>query len=935
MPRFLIGIDLGTTNSALAYVDAAAKFPGDVPSVKSFAVPQHVALGEVDARPLLPSFLYLPGEHELPAGACALPWDPAARVLVGELARKQGAVVPGRLVTSAKSWLCHGGVDREAAILPWGAPSDVVRISPVEASRRLLLHLAKAWNYVRGDKHAGEQLEDQAIVLTVPASFDDVARNLTAQAARQAGIRHLTLLEEPQAAFYAWMAHQAQSSHQLQGVQPGMRCLVIDVGGGTTDFSLIEAVADEGTLGFVRRAVGDHLLLGGDNMDLTLARQVESRLPAAGRLDAARFAALTQACRQAKERLLNAAPSAEEAITVMGRGRAVVGGTLTTHLSAAEVQQLLCEGFFPAVPFDAEPERKSGLGLQELGLPYVADPAITKHLAAFLRQHGVTTTQPPDAILFNGGVFQSARLRDRLLEVMHGWFDRPGQAWQPIVLTSPSLDLAVALGAAYYGWLRLTGGRRISAGLARSYYLGVQTAPDQPPAQLCVVPQDLQEGQEVQLAEPVLELALGQPVQFPLWTSTLRAQDRPGTLLHLPEGELLPLSPLQSVLRGGKRSGTKLTPVTLAARLTEIGTLELSLVARNSPQRWRLEFNIRAETSGAEAEPAASAAVVAETWPEDKVQAALQAITFAFQQAESEPLKRLTKQLEDLLEASRWYWPTTLCRRLADHLLTLAEQRQRSSAHLSRWLQLTGFVLRPGFGEGKDRFRVEQLWKTLTSPLRQAAGTGTVTVARGEQAGTADTWILWRRVAGGLSSTLQQALWERLKPGLLPGRAGSFRPPANELIEMWRTAGSLERLDLKVKEILGSAALKALRRPPYASHLFWALARLGGRKLLYGPLNAILPADVVEQWLQTLLTLTPEKEPERSAWCFALANLARRTQQRSIDVAEDLREAVLQALAAHAASERLVQMVREGGDWGAETPQLFGEQLPVGLRLVQ
>ena len=932
MPRYLIGIDLGTTNSALAYIDATAKLRQDLPLVKPFPVPQHVSAGHVEALPLLPSFLYLPGLHDLPAGACALPWDPEAKILVGEGARRQGALVPGRLVASAKSWLCHRGVDREAPILPWGAPSEVSKISPVEASRRLLQHLAKAWNHQMAARHAEAQLEEQSIVLTVPASFDDVARNLTAEAARQAGFRHLTLLEEPQAAFYAWIAHEARSSHHLQGLQPGMKCLVIDVGGGTTDFSLIEARAEEGQLGFVRKAVGDHLLLGGDNMDLALARAIEAKLPQVGRLDAARFAALTAACRQAKETLLGPDPPSEVPLAVMGRGRSVIGGTLSTHLTAEEVQQSLCEGFFPQVGFEAEPQRKSGSGLQELGLPFVADPAITAHLAAFLRQHGVTADQPPAAVLFNGGVFQSARLRDRILSVMHGWFDQPGRAWQPIVLTSPSLDLAVALGAAYYGWLRHTGGKRISAGLARSYYLGVKSdQSDQGLAQLCVVPQQMEEGQEIHLEQPVLEVALGQPVQFPLWTTTLRDQDQPGELLHLPAGELLRLSPVQSVLRGGKRSGTKTAPVTLAAKLTEIGTLELALVAKNSPNRWKLEFNVRAAIDPEEAASAASAA--GETWPEEKVAAAAQVLAFAFNQSEEEPLKRLTRQLEDVLETGRWNWPTGLCRRLFDLLMTYAEQRQRSPAHLSRWLHLVGFALRPGFGESKDRFRVEQLWKVLTGPARVAVGSGTVTTARGDTAGTADTWILWRRVAGGLSASLQQALWDRLKPVLLPGKAGAFRPGVNEITEMWRAAGSLERLDLKVKEMLGTAALKELRRPPHPPHLFWTLARLGGRRLLYGPLNTVLPADVVESWLATLLQLAPAKEHEKAAWCFALANLARRTDQRSIDVNDELRAAVLEKLAEQQAAERLIKIMRDGGELGTEAPQLFGEELPVGLRL--
>ncbi len=513
MSRYLIGIDLGTTNSALAYIDLQRKKSGQ-PAIHSFPVPQLVAPGETADRELLPSFLYLPGLHDLPVGATALPWDSARDYAVGEFARNHGARIPGRLVTSAKSWLCHAGVDRSAALLPWSAPPDVTRISPVEASACYLRHLVESWNYRMARDKDDARLEKQAVVLTVPASFDEMARNLTIEAARKAGIENLTLLEEPQAAFYCWLAmHSATEASQLHA---GARCLVVDVGGGTSDFSLIRAVEQHGELGFVREAVGDHLLLGGDNMDLTLAKFVETKLPGAGRLDAAQYGMLTQACRLAKETLLGPEPPASYTVTVVGRGRQIVGGTQHTSLTAADVRQLLFEGFFPSVPADAEPQRGARTGLHEMGFPYVSDPAITRHLAAFLRRHlasveggevvrswdgevtsGGSSTPPPHhlttspphhlttppphhhaphAILFNGGVFQPAALRDRLVEVLRHWYDRPGYPWQPLVLTNPSLDLAVAWGAAHYAWLRHTGGRRIGGGIARSYYVAVESA---------------------------------------------------------------------------------------------------------------------------------------------------------------------------------------------------------------------------------------------------------------------------------------------------------------------------------------------------------------------------------------------------------------------------------------------------------------------------
>ncbi len=1026
MSRYLIGIDLGTTNSALAYVDAREK---GVPRIHSFAVPQLVAAGETVERPLLPSFLYLPGAHDLPPGACALPWDAAKNFAVGEFARDQGAKVPGRLVASAKSWLCHAGVDRTADILPWAAPRDVPRVSPVQASARYLQHFAQAWNHLLAKDQPEHRLEKQEIVLTVPASFDEVARNLTVEAARKAGFENLTLLEEPQAAFYAWLAvghrpevgdrpsavgyrpeesstepPKADSRKPIAGsLRPGMLCLVVDVGGGTSDFSLIQAVEQQGELGFVRLAVGDHLLLGGDNMDLALAKYVESKLPQAGRLDAAGYGQLTQACRAAKEILLSADAPAQQPITLMGRGRSVVGGALKTSLTPDEVRQTLFEGFFPATRHDEMPARGARAGLHEMGLPYVSDPAITRHLAAFLQQHGSVTQRPPDAILFNGGVFQPASVRERLLEVMRHWYAQPiaQRDWQPLVLANASLDLAVAWGAAYYGWLRHTGGRRIGGGIARSYYVAVEggdaetrgrgdaeidvqpstlrvsASPRLRVSVLCVVPQHLEEGQEITLDEPELELALGKPVAFPLFTSTVRDQDRPGQMLEVAPEQLLQLPPLHTVLRGGKRSGTKRVPVKLAARLTAIGTLELWCVAKNSDNRWRLEFNLRESVGGLERESAkelesdsadrdsartlSPSHSLTETWPEEKIQAGAEVVRAVFAGREEQPAKELTKLLEKALELSRGDWPAGLCRRLVDFFHEVADQRRASAAHLARWYNLVGYCLRPGFGDPLDQFRVEQLWKVLhgvgyrpevgfrpsavgyrpeeSSPQPPKAESRKLMADSRKPTGDggAEYWIMWRRVAGGLNGSLQRSLFDRLRPMLLPAKGGKgppYRPGASERAEMWRAAASLERLEPMLKEQLGQVLLKQLRRSPTPAHGFWALTRLGGRVLLYGPLNALVHPHTAEQWLTAILPFQPGNDSERQAWLFCLSQLARRTGQRALDVNDEVRDQVIDALRVNHAREHLMQMVEKGGELeSGEEKQFFGEALPIGLRL--
>jgi molecular chaperone DnaK (HSP70) len=946
MGRYLIGIDLGTTNSALAYLDLQHPRRGERLDIKPFAIPQLVAAAEIKDRPLLPSFLYLPGQHDLPAGATALPWDPQRNYAVGEFARNHGGKVPGRLVSSAKSWLCHGGVDRSAGLLPWTAPPDVPRISPIEASARYLRHMVEGWNYVMAKDRSDDRLEKQTVVLTVPASFDDVARNLTVEAARKAGLEELILLEEPQAAFYCWQV--THSAAEAAALKPGTRCLVVDVGGGTSDFSLIKAVEQQGELGFVRQAVGDHLLLGGDNMDLALAKFVEGKLPGAGRLDAVQYGLLTQACRMAKESLLSPNSPASYTVTVIGRGRAVIGGTLHAPLTPADVRKVILDGFFPVVPADAMPERGARAGLHEMGLPYVSDPAITRHLAAFLKNQSAPGASVPTAILFNGGVFQPPALRERVIEVLHHWYDRPGQPGQPLVLTNPSLDLAVAWGAAYFAWLRHTGSRRIGGGIARSYYIGVEQARSAGDGSgnisvVCVVPQHMEEGQDIVLDKPELELALGQPVMFPLYTSTVRSDDKAGDLLTVSPDQLLRMPPLHTVLRGGKRSGTKSVPVTLAARSTAIGTLELFCVARDGHNRWRLEFNVRDLVQEAPSRGGADAAAdggITDVWPEAQVQEAARCIRAVYAAAPGDSSmtpQELTKALETALDAPRHAWPTGLCRRLWEFLAEVADERRRSPSHLSRWYNLTGYCLRPGFGDPLDKFRIEQLWKMMAAPPRADAGKAARGAAPRLTETGADAWIMWRRVAGGLHSSLQQALYDRLRPVLLPAKGKAVaKPGANELAEMWRAAAAFERLEVKNKEALGNALLKPLRRSPVPTYGFWALTRLGARALLYGPLNAVVHHQVAEKWLEAIFPFEPGNQSERLAWAFCLSQLARRTGQRALDIDDKHRESVLHVLRAQSVPDHWRRMVEEVSELEQEEQgQMLGDSLPIGLRLLQ
>ncbi|MCS7160225.1 MAG: Hsp70 family protein [Gemmatales bacterium] len=607
MSRFSIGIDLGTTNCALAWVDATGEMSSDTFVVQTLAIPQVVQPGVVEERELLPSFLYLPQPNEVPSGSLRLPWDAQRDYAVGEFARHQGGLVPTRLVSSAKSWLVHPGIDRRAAFLPWQAPEGVRRVSPVEASTRYLQHLVEAWNYQQATRFPGERLELQEVVLTVPASFDAVACALTVEAARAAGLEHLTLLEEPQAAFYSWIHTHHDWRKQ---VRVGDVVLVCDVGGGTTDFTLIAVSEEAGNLVLERIAVGDHILLGGDNMDLALAHCLQQKFYRQGiKLDFGQLRQLALACRLAKEKLFSDPQLLACPITILGRGSRVIGGTLTTELTKEELQQVLLDGFFPIVDFSAEPKTASTVGLQELGLPYAADAAITRHLASFLRRHQSAlaerqrqgrgkTAAFPTAVLFNGGVFKATALVDRLVEVLQQWAQAQGAP--PVrVLSGTDLDLAVARGAACYGMVRRGHGVRIRGGTARAYYIGVAVnlpaVPGMPPPvkAVCVAPFGMEEGTEADVPGQELGLIVGQPVYFRFFSSSTRRKDPIGAVLEdWDENELQELDSLEVTLQASDLH-SPIVPVRLHSHVTPVGTLELWCLGRNKQHRWKLEFRLR------------------------------------------------------------------------------------------------------------------------------------------------------------------------------------------------------------------------------------------------------------------------------------------------------------------------------------------------------
>ncbi|MCR4318168.1 MAG: Hsp70 family protein [Planctomycetes bacterium] len=590
--RYVIGIDLGTTNCAVSYIDTHED--EDSRETKILEIPQIVDQGRALSLKTMPSFMYIPGKSDVGEGWANLPWDDTRNYAVGFFARQRGSERPGCLVASAKSWLCNHAVDRKGEILPWQSQEEITKVSPLVAATRYLQHLAEAWDYQMAQEDESLAIANQEVCLTIPASFDAVARELTAQAAAQAGLGEVTLLEEPQSAFYSFLSEEGEKWRSACSV--GDRILVCDVGGGTTDFSLIEVKDEDGDLVLERVAVGSHLLMGGDNMDLMLAHRVSARLKDEGtQLDRWQFQALTYSCSRAKEVLLEDVSKKEEEITILGRGASIFGGIVTTALTRDDVGEVLIEGFFPKVGKDEFPVKKPRAGLATLGLEYASDPAVSRHLAQFLgRNEGAR----PTAILFNGGVMKAKPFRDRIVEIVRSWGD------DVRTLESVDLDLAVSRGAAYFRFATRGKGVRIRAGVARTYYIGIEsTLPAvpgfEPPLQaLCIVPFGTEEGSTIELPQQSFGLCVGEQAVFRFLSSNERKDDSAGTLHDEAPQDLEELEPLETAMSWKGHEG-EIVPVTLEAHVTNVGTLEIFCVAKNADQRWKLEFNVR---TGAEEE---------------------------------------------------------------------------------------------------------------------------------------------------------------------------------------------------------------------------------------------------------------------------------------------------------------------------------------------
>ncbi|EHR5465086.1 Hsp70 family protein [Vibrio parahaemolyticus] len=930
-PRFLVGIDLGTTNTVVAYCEITDNL--EQSEVSLFDIDQLIGPGEVVRKPLLPSFRYHPAVGQISPSDLTLPWDnePVAgdinNVIVGEWAHELGAKVEGRQVSSAKSWLSHQAVDRNSDILPWAGAQDVDKVSPVIASASYLNHIRQAWNY----RHPSNKLEDQDVVVTVPASFDETARKLTLEAAELAGLKKIVLLEEPQAVCYDWYArHQQTAADELKDLP---LILVCDVGGGTTDLSLIEAKFTNSDLALDRIGVGEHLMLGGDNLDLALAHLAESRFSQNKKLTAASLTKLIQQTRKAKENLLSTSAPDEVKITMLGSGSKLLGGTKSIALSKQEVHQIALDGFFPLSDFSEVPDKRRS-AVVEFGLPYVADPAVSKHVAEFLTQHqqvsraalGIEDDKQnaiPVGLLLNGGVFNSDLVTERVTTLLSDWRGAP-----VTVLDNPHPDWSVALGAVAFGKARRGAQLKIGGGAARSYFLHLQEKNKMGKA-LCLLAKGTEEGHEIRLSGRRFSLTLGEPVRFNLLTSTHdtltnNTAIQNGVMVDVDPDLFAPLPPYITTLEGEgaelQANQKERVEVQLACQLTEVGTLKMECVsAEDDSKRWELEFEVRNKQAddGEEIQlhPRLNECkeLIARLYSGNK------------KSAEGKEIKTLAKDLEKKL-GKRDEWDFTTLRQLFDTFAQGRKRRRRSEQHEKNWLRLAGFALRPGFGDPTDSWRIEQVWGLYQQNIQFK-----------NHQGWTDWWVFWRRIAGGLSQEQQETILADIAKYLHPGamKNPQSAKAAQEMgyESMVRLSASLEHLEVEDKVLLATWFLsKAINQNQFEQAHWWAMGRLASRTPLYGSQHNVIPREQAEQWLPKLLEQNWLKEPMIA---FAAVMICRKTGDRLFDISDDYREQVLTKLKQSKVPESWVSLVEEVKELSeSESKRVFGDALPSGLTLV-
>lgn len=931
--RYFIGIDLGTTNCVLSYVDRRQPEKGS----QVLPIPQWDSTTSVRAQEELPSFAYLPTGAEQKRNTSKredIPrldsgWTP------GEYARQQLPFSPGRVIHSAKSWLCHSDVDRTGAILPWQSQEigEGKRLSPVAASALYLRWLRDIW-----DMHMSSPDDDtttfcmQQIVVTVPASFNEAAQELTLQAAREAGYPDtIRLIEEPQAAFYFWLGKKENLSilHDMleERAHAPLTVLVCDIGGGTTDLSLFRVSLDKETstgLKMERLAVSEHLLLGGDNIDLTLAHLLEHKIAGEGkRVSPKQWSQLLAQARDLKERILGTDPVHETKtqsfpVTISGSGSGLFSSTKSIRVEADEVRACILEGFFPLTGAEEHPQQNRS-ALQEWGLPYAADSAISRHLAEFL------DTRHIDAVLFNGGSVTPSLLRKRLHGLLQDW---QGENRPLRELHNEAISLAVSRGAARYAWItEQNQSERITGGYPHSLYLEVHGRKKKERTLVCILPKGMEAGHSLKIAEPEFDLLVNQPVRFQCCYALKRQQDQPGTIATWNRDQFRPLPTLETAIHlsaDEPRPANNRIRVRLEVSLNELGLLQIYCVAIDGSGRWRLDFNLRKEVEQ-QSQSETPASQNKEMNPE--MRAALNAATPYIEAVygkkkradlpEIKP-KHLAREMEQLL-GQRDTWDSSILRHLWPALNSGITRKTRSVEHENTWLYLAGFTLRPGYGVEHDDSRIEQLWR-----LQQLG------MAFPKEKRIQKQWhLLWRRVAGGLNRQRQEQLFKTIIPVL-----ENQTEPEPEMVYL---AGALEHLSPETKRDLVKIFSKRLLKknlkhtPPYT----WALGRLLSRTPLYAGRESIVHPREVEQLFIRMEELD-WKDPYWKGLNTMFSQAARCTEQRDIDITPEVRERIVLKLKHSGASAHQVEVVeRYVAMDDADRTLQFGEALPAGLVLAR
>lgn len=912
--RFIIGIDLGTTNIAVTFVDTYEKERG----IRLFRIPQFIAPGEVNESELLPSFCFFPDKKLLPDNSMNLPWMNKMDYAVGVYGRDYGSAIPNRFVSSVKSWLCHAGVNRKGKMLPWGSQLENILKSPVEITSYYLDHIRKSWDHkfskIKDIDGNSCNLIDQQVVITVPASFDETARELTIESANKAGYKNICLLEEPLAAFYSWLDNNGADWEKI--IHPGENILIIDVGGGTCDFSMIE-MNNDGVLS--RTATGSHLLLGGDNIDIAIARKIEQRWNI--KLSSGEWLTLCQKTREAKEKILSSDID-EIDVVLLSQGSSIVGNIKKHILKRSFLEELIIDGFFSKIPKNSDaPVKKSGI--QTMGLPYEPDPILTKHLLHFLKYalkvSQINSTEissdsllKPDKILFNGGTMIPEIVRKQIIDVVTDWF-LDGKVIQE--LQSKDFSLAVAYGASYYARTKRGEGVKVKSGTALSYFLKVSSGSENSDNYVCVMPRGTDENARI-VTPKNFKLGANKKVQFPLFSTATRLNDTTGSMLNTDE-ELSFVSSLQCVLRFGK-TVEKEIKAKIVSELTETGILKIWLESKESNHKWPLNFDIRL-LSVEDSIDSSDNSIVLDA---GQVSDVCKMITDTFN-SNSDDYVSIIKRMEKSLELSKNKWPLHVLRSFADSLLSIPYETLIIPKKEAKWLNLCGFCLRPGFGDPEDELRLRKIWKLWFKGMNNPNNSQVV----------ADRWVFWRRVVAGLKSGHQKSIYQALYKVISPKGvyANKIKSGIQPKTEMWRCMGSLELLPSAQKTTLGK--LLTSRKTRLESFEYWVLARLGARHLFKAPTNHVLPAKTVINWLESLIdTNTPKGVLQDKL--FTVFRLAALTGDRSIDIEPQILTKSLEFLKNNNApaqwSNHLQNVKKESI---LEQSRILGDSMPLGLKI--